>query len=285
MVQAIASLADVAASYDAIVLDQWGVLHDGTQPYPGAIEAISALHGQGTRFAILSNSGKRAAPNALRIARMGFSSALFEAVMTSGEALWQDISAGRVAARVLFPIERAHGDAALWAEGLDIALTDEIEQAEAVLLMGLPDNAAGDAFGDVLDHAISRGLQVICTNPDRASPRAGGHTVTSPGQLAQDHVARGGDVRFYGKPHRPIFEAVARDLSTAPGRLLMVGDSLEHDIAGAAHAGWDSVFIQSGLHAGYFARGGTVTALAAQESASLPTYTLASLGATEGQAA
>ena len=30
----------------------------------------------------------------------------------------------------------------------------------------------------------------------------------------------------------------------------MVGDSPEHDIAGAHAAGWDSLFIHGGLHAG-----------------------------------
>jgi ribonucleotide monophosphatase NagD (HAD superfamily) len=32
----------------------------------------------------------------------------------------------------------------------------------------------------------------------------------------------------------------------------MVGDSLEHDIAGAANAGWQTLFIRGGIHANAF---------------------------------
>ncbi|MEO1798238.1 MAG: TIGR01459 family HAD-type hydrolase [Pseudomonadota bacterium] len=277
-----ASLAAIAGGYDAVVLDQWGVLHDGTAPYPCAVEAVAALHAAGVRMAVLSNSGKRSAPNADRIARIGFPPEHFETVMTSGEALWQDLAAGRVEARKLFAIERAPGDAAAWIAGSGATLVDDVDQADAVLLMGLPDGAEADAFDAVMTAALSRDVPVLCTNPDRASPRAGGEVVISPGQLAHDHAARGGRVAFYGKPHKPVFDAIARTLDLDGGRLLMVGDSLEHDIAGAAGAGWDSLFIRGGLHASFFAGHGDISArlaeLARAEGAPLPTYTLQTLG-------
>ncbi|MEJ6394820.1 TIGR01459 family HAD-type hydrolase [Gymnodinialimonas sp. 2305UL16-5] len=268
MTQSVDSLLDVAEAYDAIVLDQWGVLHDGTTPYPGAIDAVARLKAQGRRLAVLSNSGKRAAPNAARIAAMGFDVDLFDLVMTSGEALWRDIAEGRVPHRVFHPITRDDGDAQAWADGLNVELAEE-NAAEAVLLMGLPD---GEGMRPL------PALPVYCTNPDRASPRAGGVTVISPGALAHAHQENGGDVTFYGKPHVPIFRAVEAALGTTS--LLMVGDSLEHDIAGGQGAGWDTCFVRGGLHAGAFT--GDVltdlTALAGAELAPMPTYTLQHLG-------
>lgn len=282
MTQAIACLTDVADRYDAIVLDQWGVLHDGTTPYPGAIAALEALHAQGTRLAVLSNSGKRAGPNAARIAGMGFDAGLFEAVMTSGEALWLDSMSGRAAHKRLFPITRDPGDAEVWADGLSVELTSDPAQADAILLMGLPDGGDPDAAVSVLDVARTNGIPVLCTNPDRASPRAGGVTVVSPGALAHDYQDAGGDVQFYGKPHTPVFRAVEAAMGVARGRLLMVGDSLEHDIAGGHAAGWDTAFIQGGLHADAFANGAdaidVVTRLASTDAAPMPTYTLTQLG-------
>lgn len=274
MTQVIESLSEIAHRFDAIVLDQWGVLHDGTTPYPGAIQALDGLN---TRLAVLSNSGKRAAPNAVRIAGMGFSHRLFEVVMTSGEALWQDIATGRVVHRLLCPITRGAGDAETWAVGLDVSLTDNAASADAILLMGLPDEDP-DAAQAIMDTARANGIPVLCTNPDRASPRAGGETVVSPGALAHAYAENGGEVQFYGKPHLPVFEAVASALDVAPDRLLMVGDSLEHDILGGDTAGWATLFIRGGLHASAFSAGGDVTAtiarLAASENAPIPTYTL-----------
>ncbi|MEM9248901.1 MAG: TIGR01459 family HAD-type hydrolase [Pseudomonadota bacterium] len=280
MTRLLDTLSAVAPDYDAVVLDQWGVLHDGSTPYPRAIAALEGMLRGGVRLAVLSNSGKRAAPNADRIAAMGFAPELFETVMTSGEALWQDIAAGRQSASRLLPIERAAGDAAAWAKGLDVVLVDDVSNADAILLMGLPDKAAPDAFAPRLAAALERDLPVYCTNPDRASPRAGGVTVVSPGALAHDYAARGGRVLFYGKPHLPVFRAVEAALGVAPARLLMVGDSLEHDIAGAEAAGWASAFVRGGLHAAAFRSGDTsaaLTRLVRAEAAPAPTYSLQEL--------
>jgi ribonucleotide monophosphatase NagD (HAD superfamily) len=70
--------------------------------------------------------------------------------------------------------------------------------------------------------------------------------------LAHDIADAGGAVTFYGKPHAPVFRAVEAAMNVAPNRCLMVGDSLEHDIAGAANAGWQTLFIRGGIHAGVF---------------------------------
>jgi HAD superfamily hydrolase (TIGR01459 family) len=272
MTTAIENLVQIAGRFDAIVLDQWGVLHDGSAPYPGAIAALLSLKAGGTRLGVLSNSGKRAGPNIARIAAMGFPAALFDVVMTSGEALWRDIHTGRIPARRLYPIEGSVGDARAWAQGLDVTLVESPGDAEAILLMGLPD--------DTPLHSLPQGLPVFCTNPDRASPRAGGN-VTSPGAVAHAHAQQGGDVRFYGKPHLSVFRAVETALALPPARLVMVGDSLEHDIAGANGAGWASVFIQGGLHRRDFsgaAPAPQTLARLVKHAGAAPTYCLQTLG-------
>lgn len=47
----------------AILLDQFGVLHDGRKPYPGAIEAVTALADSGRSVLIISNSSRRMHPH------------------------------------------------------------------------------------------------------------------------------------------------------------------------------------------------------------------------------
>lgn len=280
MTRRLATLAEIADQFDAIVLDQWGVLHDGTVPYPDAVECLQRLKAHGKRLAVLSNSGKRSAPNADRIAAMGFAPDLFEIVMTSGEALWRDVDAGRVIVRALYPIERATADAARWAAGLDVALAKTLDEADAVLLMGLPDGASGSDYEELFAGARARGLPVICTNPDRASPRADGQIVMSPGALAHAHADLGGTVRFYGKPHLTVFRALEAALGVAPERLLMVGDSLEHDIAGGQQAGWSTVFVEGGLHGASFACGSPAKVLAdlvVASGAPPPDYSIARL--------
>ena len=282
MSTAIDSLGDIADQFEAIVLDQWGVLHDGSAPYPGAVDELARLKSRGTRLAVLSNSGKRSEPNLKRIADIGFDPEWFELVMTSGEALRQDITAGRVAAKRLFALERAVGDAAAWAEGLDLSILPDLEGADAVLLMGLPDGVVESDYTDLLEDIIARDLPILCTNPDRASPRAGGVNVTSPGALAHSAADAGGKVVFYGKPHAPVFRALETGLDLPADRLVMVGDSMEHDIAGASGAGWSSIFVRGGLYANQFSGDAPIPEVVAKIATSygvpLPDFTLFTLG-------
>lgn len=248
---ALDSLLSVAARYDAIVFDQWGVLHDGSTAYPEAVATVAELAARGQRMAVLSNSGKRAEINRARIAGMGFDGDSFEVVMTSGEALWRDMQSAALShLRTLLPVTAAEGDAQTWAEDLCVQFTQDLAEADGVLLMGLPDGADHSETRGMMEAARARGLPLICSNPDRASPRAGGVTVISPGALAHEYQDAGGDVTFYGKPHLPIFTALQSALGISdPTRILMVGDSPEHDIAGAHGAGWHALFIAGGLHA------------------------------------
>lgn len=252
-VQRVTSLTALAGHFDAVVFDQWGVLHNGSTACPGAVAAVRALAGGATPLAVLSNSGKRSLPNRNRIASMGFPGEAFDVVMTSGEALWLDLKAEHYPeTRRLFAITAAPGDEVIWAEGLhNLSFSNDIGEADAILLMGLPDNASGDAaLNPVLARALERGLPMFCSNPDKASPRKGGGLVRSPGAMADAFRQAGGTVFFYGKPHRAVFESLQRQLNIRdPARLLMIGDSIEHDIAGAAAAGWQTLLIEGGLHA------------------------------------
>lgn len=247
--QQIDSILAVAGQYDAVVFDQWGVLHDGTAPYPHAVAAIDALKDR--QLAVLSNSGKRAGPNKARITDMGFAQGAFDVVMTSGEALYRDISKKQLGdIHTVYPITAKAGDAQRWADGLSLDFSDDLGLVDAILLMGLTDSKTHPIQRAVLEQARRQNIPLICSNPDRASPRAGGETVEAPGALAHAYADAGGPVTFYGKPHKPIFDALFAALGTTrPDKVLMVGDSPEHDIAGASAAGWHSLFIAGGLHA------------------------------------
>ena len=59
----LAGIRDLAERFDVFILDQFGVLHDGVAPYSGAVETLVRLQELGKRTLLLSNSGKRSAPN------------------------------------------------------------------------------------------------------------------------------------------------------------------------------------------------------------------------------
>jgi HAD superfamily hydrolase (TIGR01459 family) len=252
MTKKINSISEIVHEYDAIVFDQWGVLHDGKASFEGAIECLNGLKKSNVKLAILSNSGKRSLSNADRISMMGFQSTLFETIMTSGEALWTDISSNIINEKKFFPIERDKGDAKLWAGSLDISFEDSVHSAQAILLMGLPDGNDLINWTDILEIALDLNLPLYCSNPDLLSPRPGGKLITAAGVLAHHYRECGGRVVFYGKPHEEIFKKLQNILNSK--RILMVGDSLDHDILGGFSAGWDTLLVKCGIHAPEFVR-------------------------------
>ena len=82
-------LSALADRYDGYVVDLWGVVHDGTAPYPGAAEALAALRGAGKRICFLSNAPRRSYVVAEQLTGFGIAPALYDGIVTSGEASWE----------------------------------------------------------------------------------------------------------------------------------------------------------------------------------------------------
>jgi FMN phosphatase YigB (HAD superfamily) len=70
-------IREIAESFDGVLLDQFGVLHDGRTPYPRAIEAVARLHAAGKRVVIVSNSSRRSAGTVGKLVKMGFEAEWF----------------------------------------------------------------------------------------------------------------------------------------------------------------------------------------------------------------
>ena len=63
-----------------VLLDQFGVLHDGKVAYPGAVDAVQRWAQAGVRVYILSNSSRRAAVALDKIESLGFAREWFAGV-------------------------------------------------------------------------------------------------------------------------------------------------------------------------------------------------------------
>ena len=81
--------AALAADYDGFILDLWGVVHDGTAPFPGVLDCMGRLVAAGKRVVLLSNAPRRADDVVRRIATIGVPEGLYHGVMSSGEEAWQ----------------------------------------------------------------------------------------------------------------------------------------------------------------------------------------------------
>jgi HAD superfamily hydrolase (TIGR01459 family) len=248
----ITGLKEIADRFDHVLLDQWGVLHHGEAIFAAARDCVAALHDGGKKILILSNSGKRSADNVRRITKSGLPAELYDGVLSSGEVAWQGLHDRKAApfaevGRRCFLISRDHDRGVVG--GLDLELVD-VEAADFILLAGLDDDQADIAAGrDRLAGAAARRVPMICANPDLTMFTAAHGLLPAPGALAQAYETLGGKVTYTGKPHRVVFDAALKMLGNPPPeRVLMIGDSLDHDILGGRGAGVLTLLVTSGIH-------------------------------------
>jgi HAD superfamily hydrolase (TIGR01459 family) len=241
--------------YEAFIIDQWGVLHDGAKPSPGAVETVAELHRREKRVLLLSNSGRRVTQNRERLRSLGFDVEGFADVVTSGEATWQLMKH-----RPHAPWDRLGRRCYLLThlrdmevvQGLDLELVADLADAEFIFASGLEPEQRLEDLRPLAEAGVARGLPVICSNPDIVAVSAG-ELANAPGAFARIYEQLGGEVHFVGKPHAPIYEVCFDVLRGVPRSAIVgIGDSLEHDIKGAADAGIDSVFVTQGIHAAEF---------------------------------
>jgi HAD superfamily hydrolase (TIGR01459 family) len=244
-------VSSLAGLFDGYILDQWGVLHDGTRPYPGAAECLRRLRAAGKRIVVLSNSSKREAESLQLIAAMGFDRGAIDRFVSAGEEArramqLRDDDFHRALGRRCYAFTR-DGDRSL-LEGLGLEFVDQIGKADFLAVIGSdsPRRLLAD-YEPELQAGIARRLPMICANPDTARFTPQGLTEAQ-GVLARRYEALGGRVFYHGKPHPPIYRSCLEALGCRPQKVIAIGDSADHDVLGAAQVGIRSALIPGGVH-------------------------------------
>ena len=252
MIQRIPGLSAIAARYDAFIVDLWGVVHNGVRPYPEALDALAHLAGR--PVLLLSNAPRRAASAQAMLRRMGVDDALYAAILTSGEATWLALRDrtnpwfARLGQRV-YHIGPQRDRNVL--EGLNLSVAGHPHEAEFVVNTGPDDDRLDpgtlEHFLPELAACLDARLPMICANPDLVVMRDGVRLLCA-GSLARHYAAAGGDVVSLGKPDAAIYRMALDTLGVPAGKVMAIGDSLHTDIAGAAGAGIDSLWVLDGIH-------------------------------------
>lgn len=252
-------ISDISDSYNGFIIDQWGVLHNGEKVYDGVIDCLKEMKERKKYVIILSNSGKRSEDNKERLKKLGIGPSLYNEIVTSGEMTWDGLKAQddgffKNIGEKVFLMSRG-GDTSI-VDGLDIEVVEDIKEADFLLISGsdAPERTLVDYYEPILKQAIRKGLKAICANPDSRG-LVGNNHIMGPGMIARRYQDFGGVVHYIGKPHQPIFQYCIKKLQNQeiyPGQTVMIGDTMAHDIMGAAAVSIDTCLVKSGLHYGSF---------------------------------
>ncbi|MFQ5348029.1 MAG: TIGR01459 family HAD-type hydrolase [Rhodothalassiaceae bacterium] len=250
-------LAALAGRYRCLICDLWGVLYDGRRAFPEALEALRRFRATGGHVVILSNAPRPSSTVGPAIARRGIEARVIDGLITSGDLVRDMVCRNFSGARAWHLGPAADSDT---LAGLPLEFLGAPAEADVILATGLavPEMEAHRAL---LLPAAQRRVPLLCANPDRIVIHGGREEICA-GAVADLYADLGGPVHWLGKPAPPAYEACRRFFAEKAGEavpdsaILVIGDSLVTDIAGARREGLDSLFIESGIHeADIMARG------------------------------
>jgi len=246
-------LSELAADYDVILCDVWGVLHDGIAAFPKAGEALRHFRQKGGKVVLITNAPRPGPVITRQLDDLGLIRDAYDGLVSSG-----DITIGLILERLSLSLFRIgpQGDNVVYDEAARLAGAPlhfaPAAEADYLVCTGLFDEKREKAedYDPLLTEPARRGAKLICANPDIVV-RIGSELVACAGAIAERYEVLGGTVIQAGKPFPAIYERALALAGRDPARrerVLIIGDAMHTDIAGAHRQGLDNIFITSGIH-------------------------------------
>ena len=247
-------LRDLVDGKEVVLSDIWGVVHNGLESFPEACEALHTYRKNGGTVILITNAPRPADSVQRQLRKLGVADETYDAIVSSGDLTRLFVADHPGKKMFWLGPER---DSSIH-RGLDPVIAP-LEQADYIVCTGLFDDETESAedYRAMMLQARERQLTLICANPDIVVER-GDRLIYCAGAIAELYRELGGEVIFYGKPHRPIYEramALAAERSghsAALSRVLAIGDSVRTDLAGAHGFGIDCLFVTRGIHSEEF---------------------------------
>ena len=268
-------LSEIAEPFSALIVDQWGVMHNGYRACPEAVRALAEAKQRGKTIVTLSNSSKPRRLAKKMLDELGFEQGVhYDHIVTSGADMrdhirnpQDDFYRSLPKSPRLFVLATYDGDLAV-LDGLPCETTRDLEEADGMIITGLREGECVEDFHDLLDRARTRDLPLICPNADRWVAMPDGRLHPCAALVAEAYAERGGRIRLHGKPDAHIYYSCFRLARLENSQnfmaqnfmakdFLAIGDSLPNDIGGAINARCGaSVLITDGIHRAELADGG-----------------------------
>jgi HAD superfamily hydrolase (TIGR01458 family) len=216
----------------AVLLDLAGVVYQGAQPLPGAVDAVADLRHAGMRLRFLTNTTRMPRRALLRrLNDMG--------IRIADDELFTPAQAARtwLAARKLSPHLLIHPDLAEDFAGLAGSEGEAVVVGDAA--QGFTYAALNQAFRKLL-----AGAEFLALARNRSFKDEDGELSLDAGAFvaALEYASRREAV-LLGKPARGFFQGALASSGYDDKEAVMVGDDAEADVAGALAAGIGSALL------------------------------------------
>jgi HAD superfamily hydrolase (TIGR01459 family) len=248
-----AGISAFAELYDVFIVDPWALVHDGDNVYPNALKTLKSLKEMGKKVVFLTNEPSRIQKLVEKLDKLGVSQDLYEGIMSSGEIVHYDLKNREnpfFSDLGWYCYHLGPNKHSCILEGLAYAQVTDLIEADFVLNTGsqFADDKI-EAYLPILRECLSRGIPMVCADPDLIETKAGIQCICA-GMIAAKYEEMGGSVVYRGKPDANVFLYCLEGIGvTDASKVVVIGDSPETDIKGANEIGVDAVFVSGGRYA------------------------------------
>ena len=232
------SIAGVNETIKGLLIDMDGVIYTGEEAIPGSPKAIRLIQERGIKIIFLTNNARLSPDGYVRkLEQLGITIEP-ENIITSGVAVENFVRALDAPPKVHIIGSTALRELVLAAGALE---SDEAEYVIAGIDLGLD-------MGDLtvaVRHLIN-GAKLLATNTDAIIPAHDGPEPEAGSVVAFLEAASGQRAHDFGKPQKAIFDLAIERAGVSRDSIVMIGDTLVTDIAGARGAGLRSILVESG---------------------------------------
>lgn len=227
------------AKVRGLLLDLDGTVFQDGALIPGVKEALASLDAAGIPYRFATNMSQRSRREIAEwLSRMGLDvppAWIFTSPL-AGRAHLESQGLSRVHALL--------NDRVLEE---DIGLASVDENPEAVLVGDAERHFNYDRL-DAIFRMLMDGAQLVALARNRYYRREGRLVLDLGPFVAALEYATGREATIVGKPSTTFFDAARALLGLPPGNVLVVGDDIEGDVAGAQRAGMQGVLVRTGKY-------------------------------------
>lgn len=240
-------LSRIYSDYDGFIIDLWGVLHDGTEAYPKAIETLKNLKNSGKKIVLLSNAPRRSFVAKQTLERLGFKAEYYNKVITSGEVTFEYVRDNDFGDKYFYIGPEKDRNI---LDGLNLKEVTQASEAGFAVVTGFDGfHSTFEEKKAQIDEALQAGLILLCANPDFKVVKQTGEVQICAGLIAEYYEKNGGKVLYFGKPYEAVYKKSIGVLGVSdPQKILCIGDAIHTDITGGNNFGADTLFVAGGIH-------------------------------------
>ncbi len=222
-----------------LLIDLDGVIYNDSQPIPGAVDAIRFVRERNIPFRFITNTTMKSREAlAAKLNAMGISAYphdIFSAASAGADFLRQH----KENASFLLLTEEAKREYA--------GIPQTKENACFVVVGDLGNDVSISLLNDAFN-CLMRGAQLVALQKNRFWLSDDGYKMDAGAFVAMLEYAANVQAILIGKPSAKFFDLALRSLNLPAAEVMMIGDDIESDIAGATSMGMKTCLVKTGKY-------------------------------------